>query len=269
MDDPNAAVESVLIRLTAEFIDGCADRLDDLDAEIRRLADEGGDAGGDLFNIRRTIHSIKGQAGTFGFPTIGHIAHALEDYIEAIQQPSAEHLDDIQMHLDTIRAIAERRENPSDEEAGKILRRLPSAVARMTVTQPIRDIGVLLVMPKNVQRSIIGEELAGCGFKVRTADRAVQAIDLALVLRPDVVVAGMVIDDMSGAELARVLATMEATRDCRFALVTTSAADDPRLGELPPNAAVVRKGRHFAEDLSEIMIEWEIFGPVGIGAKAS
>jgi CheY-like chemotaxis protein/HPt (histidine-containing phosphotransfer) domain-containing protein len=263
MNKASAAVETVLTPMTAEFIDTCEDRLNDLDTEIRGLASAKGNIGDEMAAIKRVIHSIKGQAGTFGFPTVGHITNALEDYIEWIEKPSVEHLDDIQVYLDAIHGIIESREYPIDKEAERILHDLLGAVLRMAVSNPVRDVRVLLVMPKSVQRSIIGAELIGCGFKVRMADRAVEAIDMALAVPPHVVLAGHVLEDISGAELARVLATIGATRDCRFALVTTFGDAPDRLGELPPDTAVVRKGRAFVEDLTETLMGWGLFDAEG------
>ncbi len=47
MNEPIGTVESVLARLTTEFIDTCRDRADDVDAKISTLAAQVDDPGGD------------------------------------------------------------------------------------------------------------------------------------------------------------------------------------------------------------------------------
>lgn len=139
MNEPNASVEPVLVRLTAEFVDTCRDRIDDVDTKTSGLARQGSDYGDDLGAVDHTIHSIKGQAGTFGFPAIGRIADALEDFIEAIDTPAAENLLAIQKHLDAIRAIADGRENASLEEEIRTHLDRPAAAPSSIIAGPAGD----------------------------------------------------------------------------------------------------------------------------------
>ena len=78
-----------------------------------------------------------------------------------------------QAYVDAIHKIVDNGENPDDQETTKILRALPVSgtitVDAIASDQTPRDIGFLLVMPKGLQRRIIGEELASCGFRVSLA----------------------------------------------------------------------------------------------------
>lgn len=139
MNEPTGTVESVLARLTTAFVDTCRERMDDVDAAVSTVAARVDDPGNDLSTVKRTIHSIKGQAGTFGFPTIGRIAEALEVYIEAIGRPGAGNLDAIRDHLDAIREIVAGRNNPSPDEEARILRGLPTAAPPVTDDNPVGD----------------------------------------------------------------------------------------------------------------------------------
>lgn len=49
----------------------------------------GDDADSAFMELWRDIHRIKGRGGTFGFPSITHIAHMLEDYIETLSEIDA------------------------------------------------------------------------------------------------------------------------------------------------------------------------------------
>ena len=114
------------------------------------------------------------------FPAITMIAHALEDYIETAGKVGPDHLPAIQAYTDAIRVIADHGENPGDSETTEIPRALPhsgTVTVNATPTDQItRDIGFLPVLPKGLQRRIIGEELASCSFRVSLAETAVEAI---------------------------------------------------------------------------------------------
>ena len=226
----------------------------------------GGDWNEDFAEILRHIHTIKGCGGTFGFPAITMIAHALEDYIETAGKVGPDHLPAIQAYTDAIRDIAGHGENPGDNETTKILRGLPVCgtvtVNAIATDQTPRDIGFLLVLPKGLQRRIIGEELASCGFRISLAENAIQAIEIAIANPPHIIAASMVNEDMSGVELARVFKAIEVTENAKFLLMTSSGDTDPEALGLSADARVVRKGDKFIEDMTNHLIEWGVFGDI-------
>ena len=79
--------------------------------------------------------------------------------------------------------------------------------------QITRDIGFLLVLPKGLQRWIIG--------------------------------ACMVNKDMSGFEMAHAFKAIYALSNVKFLLMTTSGETDPKALGLPADARVARKGYKF------------------------
>ena len=95
-----------------------------------------------------------------------------------------------------------------------ILRALPSGTATLVSAQEVRNVIVLLVMPKGVQRSLIGGELASCGF------------DLSFTESP-----------------------IEATSRSAFVLTTSHEDDSGILKTLPEGAYVIHKGPKFTEEL--------------------
>jgi hypothetical protein len=69
---------------------------------------------------------------------------------------------EVQVFIDGIRGIFQADVNPTEAEMDAILCALPSGTATLVSAQEVRNVIVLLVMPKGVQRSLIGEELASC-----------------------------------------------------------------------------------------------------------
>ena len=200
------------------------------------------------------------------FPAITMIAHALEDYIETAGKVSPDHLPAIQAYTDAIRVIADHGENPGDSETTEILRALPhsgTVTVNATPTDQItRDIGFLLVLPKGLQRRIIGEELASCGFRVSLAETAVEAIEIGLANPPHIIGASMVNEDMSGVEMAHAFKAIDALSNAKFLLMTSSGETDPEALGLPAGARVARKGCKFQMDMTNHLIEWGVFGNI-------
>ena len=253
-------IQAILARLSAEFRDDCQEKIDQCSDIVRRLSKQRDDWREDMIELQRRVHNIKGTAGTFGFPSITLIAHKLEDYLESLKSP-AEHTRDIQVFLDIIRDIVERGTDTPEEEYPALLRNLPRLRHDLVPVQSTREIHVLLAMPKDVQRRIVQQELASCGFDVTCVDTGVAAIGLALSTRPNAVFASLVLADMSGSDLARALAAIGATRKFPFGLLTTKAPNDPELAGIPPQTRVIAKNERFMETLTERLLEWGLFGP--------
>lgn len=257
-------MDVLIAGLALEFIENSSDSIDIIDTILTDLM-KGKD--GDFLELQRRVHSIKGGGGTFGFPAITLIAHALEDYIETSRIESVRidnnHLQAIQIYADAIHDILDKGINPDDAETTEILRRLPvnaQAIAFGDLTP--QDIGFLLVMPKGLQRRIIGEELASCGFRVNTAQNAVLAIEIGIANPPDIIAANMFIEDMTGVELARVFKTIDATSKAKFLLLTSSETGNAKTIGLPLNAKIVHKGPTFSKELTDHLMAWNVFGDI-------
>lgn len=259
--DQQERIRALLARMSVEFRDDCREKMDECGDILRRLSKQRDNWREDMTELQRRIHNVKGSAGTFGFPAITLIAHKLEDYLDAIESPAG-HAPVIQAFLDAMRDIAERGINPPEEEYPALLRALPRLRSGFVPVPRAREIHVLLAMPKDVQRQIVRQELASCGFDVTCADTGVAAIGLTLATRPDAVFASLVLADMNGTDLACALAAIGATRKCPFGLLTTMAADAPELAGLPTQARIIAKDKRFLETLTERLIEWGLFGQV-------
>lgn len=182
--DPQERLRVMLAHMSAEFRDDCREKIDECDDILRRLSEQRDNWREDMTEMQRRSHSVKGSAGSFGFPAITLIAHKLEDYLEALDS-LAGHGRDIRAFLDAIRDIAERGTNPPEEKYPAQLQSLPRHRPGFVPVPRAREIHVLLAIPKDVQRRIVQKELASCGFDVTCADTGVAAIGLALATRPE------------------------------------------------------------------------------------
>ncbi len=255
LNETEADLEMILADMAQEFIEGCEDRLDEIDVCLTRLHNQEGVAGNDVLEVKRHVHSLKGMGATFRFPSITLIAHALEDYFETLFELSPDGLYDVQMFVDRIREISETRTDLSQDDALRVLQQLPLKARRRTITKDDRELTLLLHMPHGIQRKIIGKELSQFGFNVIIVETALDAIRDGLSLGPDVIMSTMVTDSLSGIELAGVFHAVNATRDRPFLLVTSEDLGQDVISGLPANVTILQKGMNFARDLLGVMKE--------------
>lgn len=255
----NIDVDAVIASLSKEFIDDCLDNVEEAEKALANMRAGGSDFASQYDNLQRYVHSIKGTAGTFGFPAITVFAHRLEDFLEASKDVRP-HLDEVQLFLDRIREVAESGQNPDEDEYIRLLRSLPRAHSRIAAVRPTREVNILLVMPRDIQRKIIGHELSSCGFGMSFVATGVEAIASVLLMKPDVVISGYVLEDMSGVDLARALAAIKATQGVNFALISSSDNQGRSKIDIPEGVVVIKKEVDYTVSLSEHLVKWGLFG---------
>ncbi len=255
----NVDVDAIIANLSGEFIDDCLDNVEEAEKALANIKDGRGDFKKQYANLQRHVHSIKGTAGTFGFPAIGVFAHRLEDFIEALKDVNP-YLDEIQTFLDRIREVAESGHNPQEEEYIRLVRSLPRAHNRIAAVRPTREVNILLVMPRDIQRKIIGQELSSCGFGMSFVATGLEAISSVLESKPNVIISATFLEDISGVDLARALCAIKATRGINFVLLSSADTQEYKKIDIPEGVVVIKKGIDYTEALSEHLVAWGLFG---------
>src|SRR2546423_868786 len=110
----------------ASFFSESLEGLDATEANLLRL--EAGERSAELLNaIFRAIHSIKGAAGSLGFPQIGRFTHEFENVLDDLRrggfEADAEAVDTMLACVDHVRLTlrAAREEKPHDAERDRAL----------------------------------------------------------------------------------------------------------------------------------------------------
>lgn len=255
-------VNAIMARLTQEFVETARDQLEDVETRIDWL-DSGRDMDEDsLFDIQRNIHNIKGQGATFGYPIIGRIAHLFEDYIENSGGVHRENVKDMRIYIEIMMSMLSTSSSFSVDETDVLLRQLPTGKPKSFSDQVRRGVDVLLVMPNGVQRKLVAQELLSCGFNVNRAYNAIEALEAALDVAPDVVFVNNDITPFNGCELARVFNNIDRLKDIHFVLLTSYEHGDVHLAGLPDNVSVVEKRHGYKEALGELLLKWGVFGKI-------
>jgi len=248
----NGNVDEILARLSAEFIDDTADRLNELESQLDSWSSgQGGDH--DLLAlIRREAHSIKGMGGSFGYPSISVIGHRLEDYLTGLDAFTEDHVRNVLRYLDGVRRIAEEGDNGQlpEDMAAKLPTRLSAEMNITTGEQP-GMVDILVGIQSGVQRMALEKEMYELGYRVVASKSGIEVLQLAVTMRPSAVIVSNVMDDLWGQDIVRALAAMEATRHIPVALLTSF--EDSKLADIPEETVIIHKdAAHLAEGLAEL-----------------
>lgn len=111
-------LQNRLMELSREFadqsrlkVDEMADALDaSADAQVQDLPPF----------VRSTLHDIKGQAGTFGYPLISDIARVAEQYIETASQDDVTKKRHVRALLEMMRNLLSSTDGINDMPAHKL-----------------------------------------------------------------------------------------------------------------------------------------------------
>lgn len=252
--------DAIVASLKQDFIEDTIERIDRIETTIDRVAGGMDEAAAGIAELRREAHTVKGLAGSFGFPLVGAIAHRLEDYIADLTN-----IDDLEAaslvdFTSWIREIIESGTNPPAEEETRILRSLPTRSAKADEADqksPVaaaQDKEILLVTATAVQAHFLQRELREKGFRTITARTAVEAFETVVQSHPDAVITAAVLDGLSGIELIRALAAMKTLADRKLGLLTSFDVSHPDLEGLPGNVSIINnRGKQTSEHLAKFI----------------
>ncbi|MEE8332355.1 MAG: Hpt domain-containing protein [Alphaproteobacteria bacterium] len=244
------AYEEVIAALRGEFRVDAQDRLAQLDSDLVRVRKKTVTGASALSELCREIHTLKGNGGSFGYPTISVIAHRLESYITGISGLDDTSIDDIMVFLDRMRDVLD--DDDDDEKTAEIVRALPvHTINRMPDTEGV-DLEVLLTASTPIiGRAVEGEfKLQGC--RVTMLNNPIDAFAMAIRMRPDVVVASAISKDISGADMAAAFRSMQATQNIVFALLTSFPRTHPELKDLPTEILLIRHDRDLPGEITRL-----------------
>ncbi len=253
--------DSIVARLRQEFLEEAQDRLTEIEEAIG--AEHSGEISGEeaVVTIRRQAHNLKGMGASFQFPIVSLIAHRLEDYVSHIKDMAPRHFTDIGQFVDILRGVLSG--DGADLTVGAsgqadILRSLPAKWTHDVIDGPPTDIEILVVHTSKVPLRLVERELVNCGYRVVTSTSPLEAFELAVRMKPDMIISAMVMNDLSGLDLARALGAMEVTAAIPFGLLTSLAPDSHQLTNIPSNTAIIRAGEAFQDDLAAVITRFGI-----------
>ena len=245
-------------RLRVEFLDDARDRLQRMYDALDRMAAKKLADTEVISTLRMDVHNLKGSGSPFGFPAVSLVAHRMEDYLSGLAHLEERHANSINAFLDRISHLIDRVKQPDVSETNQILRALPTRYVFDIKDVEVRNVEIMVVTPSKVVAKKVGTELAACGFRSVTVQDPIEAISLAVRVPPDMLIAAMVMDGLSGLDLIRGLHAMSVTRKVPMAVLTSMDLDNAALKEVPQGVAVIRLGPKFSEDIAATITRFNL-----------
>jgi HPt (histidine-containing phosphotransfer) domain-containing protein len=121
-DDPIARAEAALVELSSEFATWMQNECERLEAARQGVTRQG-------FNAKtqealfRAAHDIKGEAATFGYPSVAGVAESLCRLIEHTPESAHIPIALVEQHVDAVRAIVREYYRPDRADVAHALTR--------------------------------------------------------------------------------------------------------------------------------------------------
>ncbi len=186
-------VDSVLLGLQREYLAAMPQRLDELRADLKAMAEGDVDA---LQALSRRLHRIAGSGGSYGFADLSAIAREAERWLKA--NPTSRDTVTLASIVDRLTAAVQQAElRISIPAAGDESGLVPRA---------------LMIMRASPQRERIAQELRGVGYDVRFGERHEHPAAIPAEQFPHLLVIG---GEAGDGDLSAVASTWTNTLDRR------------------------------------------------------
>lgn len=262
-DTPENIYDNLLVTLRGEFIDEAEESLNNLELKLEALRAGKGDEKDAITQVRRVAHSLKGSSGVADFPLVTIVMHKLEDYLDDVKTLDKKHLDDIQIYLDKAREFSSVDVDQRSIESSALSRQLPekradgdekkeSAVA--ATAKPENKIQALMVTKEKTAGMLFERELRAVGLSVTTVRSSFQAIEMTVRTKPDIIFVSVVLDELTGVDIAAAISAMPTTKTIPIAILTSFERGHGELEGLPTSSHLVQKN-HLKDDLAKLLKE--------------
>lgn len=255
------SAEEVDQQLENEFMDDVRDAISNLDIELGNFKSGQSTAGDTLALIVRTVHTLKNQGSGINLPLVNLVIHRLDDYLSDLKELTPDRANDIQSFLDKINGVLDGDIDENSIDAGaQLIRELPSMATLEADFGDLsqKTIEIMIVVPEKAMSHILRNEMAACGYRTTSVANPFHAFEMAVRVKPDLIVASMELGDISGLDLACGFAAMPTTSAIPFALLTSYEHGNPALRGLPTRAALLKKGANFGDGLADALSKFGI-----------
>jgi len=240
-----------------EFAGEARDTAASLEVLIGNMRSGAADPAEGMSRIRLELQELVVRGRVVHAPIIELLLSRMANYVANLEKPQTNHLDDLETYLDVLRGILDGDVNLPAEEA-EFVRSLPARRPADIADFLHQDIEIMLVEPQRTTARFVERELLGCGYRVCVVGGAFDALEQAVRTKPDLIIAAATLDKISGTDLGRALAAIDATHAIPFAILTSFDRSHQALTGLPENAAVLGKGKSFSEDLAQALRQFGI-----------
>jgi len=240
-----------------EALDEARDVMANLEVQMQLIRN--GDLSGEdaAAKLSQEASNLRLKVKAVNLAGLTTLSHRLDEYLAKAKTITMQHVDDLQRFSDRISSILEGDTIPAEEIAA-VVRSLPHKSTFDVDDVAITDTEVTLVMPQKTAARVVERELMACGYRVSTVLDPIEAFEIVLDTKPDMVITTAVMPRLSGIDLACALAAMPSTRDIPVAVLTSLDLNHPDLKALPLNVGLIRRGPQFGTDLADTLARFNI-----------
>ncbi len=249
--------EEVDSQLESEVLDEARDLVSNLELRVQQVKNGVLNPKEAAKGLAQESANLRMKARAVNLVGFGPLTHRLDEYLSELDAVDDKHADDLITFADRISALLDGEAVDVDSVAA-VLRQLPQQHTFNVEDVTVMDKDVTLVIPQRSAAKVVGRELAACGYRVATVLNPIEALELILETKPDLVITSQVMPRLSGVDLACALAAMPTTKAIPVALLTSLDPDHPDLKPLPMNVGLIRRGSNFGDDLADVLQRFNI-----------
>lgn len=249
--------EEVDSQLESEVLDEARDLVSNLELRVQQVKNGVLNPKEAAKALAQESANLRMKARAVNLVGFGPLTHRLDEYLNELDAVDDKHADDLITFADRISALLDGEAVDVDSVAA-VLRQLPQQHTFNVEDVTVMDKDVTLVIPQRSAAKVVGRELAACGYRVATVLNPIEALELILETKPDLVITSQVMPRLSGVDLACALAAMPTTKSIPVALLTSLDPDHPDLKPLPMNVGLIRRGSNFGDDLADVLHRFNI-----------
>ncbi len=259
--------DDLLVNFRSEFIDEAEDNLNVVDIILENLRSDSEEKDNAITKIRRIAHSLKGSSAVTDFPVVTMIMHRLEDYLAGAKYIEGEAIDDVQIYIDEARKYSSLDIEQKSVSTADIARNLPAK--NMPIGEADNDekkqqrpeniLQALVVIKERAAGLLFERELRASWVRATTIHNSLDAIEMTIRTRPDIVIISGVLDVLSGIDVACAISAMPTTKDIAVCLLTSFDRDHQELKSLPKSVFIIKKN-NFSNGLKEALVAHKLTG---------
>ena len=249
--------EEVNQQYADEALDEARDVVSSLEVRMQQIRGNTLDPVEAAMFLAQDAANLRLKAKAVNIPGLGPLSHRLDEYLASTKTITAEHVDDLQRFSDRIASLLDGDPLPS-EKIAEVIRSMPHKSSFEVSDVTVTDTEVILVIPQRTAARVIERELLACGYRVSTVLDPIEAFEIVLESKPDLVVTTVVMPRLSGVDLACALSAMPSTRQIPVAVLTSLPLNHPDLKALPINVGLIRRDKNFGADLADILQKFDI-----------
>ena len=245
--------QDLIDQLALEFRDTASDLLAGADEILEAGRENGALSGRDRDALYRVAHNLKGVAASCGYSLASIVAHRFEDFLSELKAIEAGHIESLRIFVDALGDLVDGTVTEGRVNTAEFMRTLPARPSVDFGNVDAHDIEVFVVMPDDAASRHVVRELQACGYRVTREGNAFKAIEIAAMMRPDLVIVTGVLNALSGVDVVSAFRAMPSTKDIPVALITADSREDAVADGLPGTVPVIRKGAEFGDDLTDAL----------------